>query len=239
MSRRASAFWLAALLLLAIDQAAAEPWASVRVGVGVDVVRNISAAGIGTGERFGADTDGAIADTTVNDETPSVALGLHLRRGAWLLGVEANWRYRMDWDVRANTFSLGAVTNVYSNTETLATFAQARREFGAGARWRWFVGGGVGLARHSTQAEHIERARLGIPERRVRGDRRNRAAAWHLGAGATRALRGDWLWTLEYRFSHFGDVRSGPFPERAARLDADYTSHELAVSWQRRLNRWP
>ena len=216
--------------------AKAEDWyLAARVSAGHALMQDITHKGtIGTGAPVGADIDGSLAHENIEDVTGGIGLALGRRFGNWNVEAEFMWRSRTDWDIAATTYSLNAITNVFTNVETSTLLVNATRHIPINDNWAWEVGAGVGLVANDLEGQYIERAVPGITPKLVfEDDARSTDFSWNAIVGISRKLGEAWSVDLRYRYIDLGDLHVGPFTPRLGEVFADYSSHELTLSFKR------
>ena len=229
---------LVALLVTVPDLTNAEDWyLAGRLSTGFALLEDITHKGtIGTGAPVGNDFDGSLADEDIDDLTGGIGIALGRRTGNWDIEAEFIWRYRADWDIAVRTYSLQAITNVFTNVATSTLLLNATRDIPINVNWSWEVGAGIGLVANDQEGKYIERGVPGITPQRVFEDEANSTDfSWNAILGVSRKLGESWALSLRYRYIDLGDLHIGPFPSRTGEVFADHTSHELMLSFERRL----
>ena len=216
----------------------AEDWyLAGRVSAGLALMQDITHKGtIGTGAPVGNDFDGSLADEDIDDATAGIGFALGRRFGNWDIEAEFVWRYRTDWDIAATTYSLSTITNVFTNVETSTLLLNATRHIPINVNWAWEVGAGLGIVVNDLEGEYLERAVPGIsPEMVFKDSESATDFSWNAIVGISRKLGEAWSVDLRYRYIDLGDLHVGPFTPRLGEVFADYSSHELTLSFKRRL----
>ncbi len=229
---------LVALLVTLPNLANAEDWyLAGRLSTGLALLEDITHKGtIGTGAPVGNDFDGSLADGDIDDLTGGIGIALGRSTGNWDIEAEFIWRYRTDWDIAVRTYSLQAITNVFTNVATSTLLLNATRRIPINVHWSWEVGAGIGLVANDQEGKYIERGVPGITPQRVFKDETNSTDfSWNAILGVSRKLGESWALSLRYRYIDLGDLHIGPFPSRTGEVFADHTSHELMLSFERRL----
>ena len=229
---------LVALLVTLPDLANAEDWyLAGRLSTGLALLEDITHKGtIGTGAPVGNDFDGSLADEDIDDLTGGIGIALGRRTGNWNIEAEFIWRYRTDWDIAATTYSLQAITSVFTNVATSTLLMNATRRIPINVHWSWEVGAGIGLVANHQEGKYIERGVPGItPQVEFEDEANSTDFSWNAILGVSRKLGESWALSLRYRYIDLGDLHIGPFPSRTGEVFADHTSHELMLSFERRL----
>lgn len=232
---RTLTFMLLALLPVTLQ---AEPgvdnsewFIAVKTSIGNLIMDDNSHGGsIGTGAPLGGFIDGQIEDSTTDDYTAGAGIALGKRFGHWTLEGEYVYRYRTDWDIAAPTPSIATVVNVFSNVETHTLLLNLIRRGVINRRWSWEVGAGVGLVSSNLETEYLERATPTTGEFGTRDDASETDFSYNVLLGVTRELGRAWTLNLRYRYIDLGELSAGSFPQRAVRVKADVTGHELQLS---------
>ena len=187
---------------------------------------------IGNGQIVSGELDGTLAATYQEDPTASAGIAIARQSANWLIEGELAWRYRTDWDLRARTHSLNAVTNTFANIATTTLMANLLRHGQLTDRWGWQLGAGVGLAYIDISSELVERADNG---RREQTSYDSVEPAWSVMAGLRRDIGRAWALNFRYRYIDLGAVETGRFPLSGATVQANHAAHELQFSLERRL----
>jgi opacity protein-like surface antigen len=154
--------------------------------------------------------------------------------GYWTLEGEFVWHYRTDWDIGAATYSIGTVTNVFSNVESRSLLVNLIRRGPISPYWSWEVGAGIGLVKHKVESEYLERPIPGIrPQQSFKASSSESGFGYNVLAGITRDLGGAWTLNMRYRFIDLGEMQAGPFPMRPAKVTTDATAQEIQFSLER------
>ena len=211
-----------------------EWFAAVKLSLGEATVDGISHGGtIGTGALINGEIDGQIEDEKIYDYTAGFGFAVGKRVGNWTYEAEYVNRYRTDWDVASTTPSIQTITNVFSDTKTQTLMLNIIRRGVISRDWSWELGAGVGLIVNDIEASYIERATGLNPEMKFSDDSRETDFTYNVLAGVTRDLGGPWALNIRYRYIGLGELKTGPFPSRTARLSADHTSHEIQFALER------
>ena len=212
-------------------------YVSGRFSFGRALMEEITHKGtIGTGEAVGNDFDGSLAHDNIHDGTAGIGLAVGRSIGQWDIETEFIWRYRPDWDIAATTYSLQAITNVFTNVGTSTLLFNATRRFPINANWTWELGAGIGLVVNQMEGEYIEREVPGVRPQVVFDDENTTTDfSWNLIASVSRRLSDDWSVKFRYRYIDLGDLHVGPFTPRPGEVFAEQMSHDFVLSIDRRL----
>ncbi|NKB99202.1 MAG: outer membrane beta-barrel protein [Pseudomonadales bacterium] len=212
-----------------------EVFVALKTSIGAVSLDQMSHHGtIGTGLPFGAEIDGRLDDTSIDDYTAGLGVSFGKRWNYWTVEGEILWRYRTDWDLSAPTHSIGTVTNVFSDVGTTSFIINVLRRGPISQHWSWELGAGVGMVRNKIEAEYIERATPTVPEFVAKDDSSESDFSYNAFAGVIRSIGGSWSMNIRYRFIELGELEAGPFRNRAVRLSADHSSHEMQLSFERK-----
>jgi opacity protein-like surface antigen len=220
----------------AVTAQASDAWYyALRTSLASSRIEDTSHGGtIGTGAPMGGDIDGEIRDPNSDDVTGGLGVAFGRRFGSWAVEADLHWRYRTDWDVSIASPSIQTITNVHTNVETTTAFVNWIRSGAFGNTWHWELGAGVGIVYNRLDGEYVEREVPGIrPEMTFDDDDTATEFGWGLLAGLSRPIGSGWRVSAQYRYGNYGEVEIGPFTGRTGSLSADYTAHELVISFER------
>ena len=230
---------LATLLLLNCSATLADsPWrARINLSVGDVVIANTSHGNtLGSGEVINGFEDGRLSQTRMGDYTWGLGFSIARPFGRWNVESELLWRYRTDWDMMAPSPRINTVTNVFGNVATTSMLINVTRTGSLTAGWEWELGAGAGLVYNNIDAEFLEREVPGVsPEFKVTSRRGKTSASFSAIVGLQRQLNNGWRVLGRLRYIDLGKLETGPFPDRAVRVEADHRSTELQFSLERRL----
>ena len=130
----------------------------------------------------------------------------------------------------APTPSIATVTNVFTDVTTHTLMFNLIRRGVINQNWSWEVGAGIGVVMNKGDTEYLERATPTTSELRFEDTNRDNDFTYNVLAGVTRDLGGPWTLNIRYRYIDLGDLGTGPFLDRPARLSAEHHSHELQFS---------
>lgn len=227
-----------ALLTLPGAASAQSPYSSWAIYIeplyGTAIIDNIRSSGIGTGDLLLGVPDGSLREGRLDDGVAGLALRLERELGRWNTGLNLGWRYRTDWDLTARTFSIRAITNVFSNVQTSNATVFIGRHWHRG-KHRFALDAGVGLVRNRIETEYLEREDPGVRrELRFEAQTTRTDFAWDTTLSWHRPLSANWLIGGRYRFAYLGTFKTGDFPDRPAQLSARHRSHDVLLSIGRR-----
>lgn len=192
-------------------------------------------AGVGTGQIVEGQLDGQIRDDRIDDVVAGISVGLERSWKNYVIGGDLSFRYRADWDLTAPTPSIQSVTNVFSNVQTTNAVLYAGRTWQFSGN-RISLGGGVGVVLNRVDSEYIEREVPGIrAEQRFEAQAYLTEFSWIAFAKWSYPISQSWDIGLGYRYSDLGSVRTDDFVQRPGRFQARHTSHDLVLSFARRL----
>lgn len=195
----------------------------------------IRGSGVGTGQILEAQIDGRLREGRLDDVVAGISAGLEHRLGNYVIGIDASFRYRTDWDLTAPTPSIQSITNIFSNVQTTSSIVYIARTWQRGAS-RFSIGGGAGAAFSRVESEYIEREVPGIrPEQRFESQARNVDLSWAGFAKWNYPISRRWEIGLGYRYTDLGTLQTADFVFRPGEFATKHTSHDLILSFDRRV----
>lgn len=140
--------------------------------------------------------------------------------------LEVLTRYRFDLDFRGTAG--GNLQGYMNEVATLGGMLNAFYDFKIANKWRPYVGAGVGIARHWSQATRTDLGAANADESKISQDTRTNNFAWALMGGVIYNWNPHWGVRVEGRYTDLGEVVNGPFGN-ADTITSDYTAMDLVV----------
>ncbi len=140
--------------------------------------------------------------------------------------LEVLTRYRFDLDFRGTAG--GNLQGYMNEVATLGGMLNAFYDFKFKKKWRPYVGGGVGIARHWSQARRTNLGAANADDSVISQDTRTNNFAWALMGGFVYNWNPDWGVRVEGRYTDLGEVVNGPFGD-ADTITSDYDALDLLI----------
>ncbi len=140
--------------------------------------------------------------------------------------LEVLTRYRFDLDFRGTAG--GALQGYMNEIATLGGMLNAYYDFKFVKKWRPYVGAGVGIARHWSQASRTNLGAANADESKISQDTRTNNFAWALMGGVIYNWTPHWGVRVEGRYTDLGEVVNGPFGDSDT-ITSDYDAMDLLV----------
>lgn len=155
----------------------------------------------------------------------SVALGYRFPDTSLRAGIEYLWRYRFDIDAEmGNGYSGSAKADVDTHSVYMTAYVDLPQTSG----WNWYLGGGLGVAKHRARTEYA------MPGASHYSSRTQNEFSWMGIVGAQYAMDDSWSIDVSYRYTDLGRIETGR-SDLGQVLSREYFSHDLLFGLSYRL----
>lgn len=133
-------------------------------------------------------------------------------------------RFRHDFDTRVQ--NANEVFDFQNNVSTDQLMFNVLYDFDTGSPWRPYVGGGVGIARHFSDAFRFDALNGGDG---VHSGNFEHNFAWSVQTGVMVRIADNWAVEGGYRFSSLGEIKTGLYPNGDEVSAGDFYAHDFII----------
>ncbi len=133
-------------------------------------------------------------------------------------------RFRHDFDTRVQ--SANEILDYQNNVSTDQLMFNVLYDFDTGSPWRPYVGAGVGVARHFSDAFQFDVIAGGDG---VHSGNFEHNFAWSVQAGAMVRIAENWALEGGYRFSSLGEIKTGLYPNGDEVSAGEFYAHDFII----------